>query len=93
MEDLWGAGEGQPLSFYSHYWEVEHAHMWQPTISHPNVHCDQARSDLQHGIGMMVWATLEGSHNEWHTGEKGVVHPEGMPNTSEEEVGLPFLVR
>ncbi len=42
---------------------------------------------------MTVWATLEGSHSEGHMGEKEVVHPEGVPNTNEEEVGLPFLVQ
>ncbi len=53
-EDLWGVGEEQPLSFYGHCLGVAHAHMWQPTISHPSVHCNQARSDLQHGVGTMV---------------------------------------
>ncbi len=92
MEDPWDVGEEQLLSFYSHYLAVAHEHMWRPTVSHPNVHCDQARSDLQHSVETTVWATLEGSHSEWHMGEKGVVHLEGVPNTNK-EVGLPSLVQ
>ncbi len=93
MEDPWGVGEEQPFSFYGHYLVVARVHMWRPTISHPSAHCGQATSGLPHGVEMMVWAILEGSHNDWHMDEKGVVHPGGVPNTNKGGVGSPFPVQ
>ena len=77
----------QPLFSCDHYSEVTRVHTWQPTISHPNAHYDQAGSDLQHDAVMVVWATQEEPNSEWHTG--GKVHLEGVQNTNEGVTGSP----
>ena len=93
MEGLWDEGEERPLSSYGHCSGIVHGHMWRPTVSHPNVRYGRAGFDLQHDAEMVVLATLGVSNNEWHTGEKGVVHLGDVLSTNEGATGLPFAVQ